>query len=145
VAALDYKKPEFYLKNLPLNDSLIAVSNDRIANALLNAGKAYSERILDPVKATETFESLITRFPGSELIPEALYSLYVVNKDKNSSKSEAYRQRLLEKYPESEFARILSDPAYYEKKMADLKMTEKLYQEAYDSFTAEKFNNTITL
>ena len=44
-AVLDYKKPEFYLKNLPLTDSLMAISNDKIATALLNAGKAYSERI----------------------------------------------------------------------------------------------------
>src|SRR5665647_1582204 len=75
-ALLNYKKPEFYLKNLPLNDSLIAVSNEKLANALLNAGKAYSERIFDLPKATETFESLIDRFPGSELVPEGLYNLY---------------------------------------------------------------------
>ena len=94
------------------------LSNDKIANALLNAGKAYSERLLNQVKASETFESLINRFPGSELVPEALYYLYKVNKEGNNSKAETYRQRLIEKYPTSEFARILSDPAYYEKKMA---------------------------
>jgi len=59
-ALLDYKKPEFYLKNLPLTDSLKAIANDKVATALLNAGKAYYEKILDPVKATETLESLIT-------------------------------------------------------------------------------------
>ncbi|TAL62914.1 MAG: tetratricopeptide repeat protein, partial [Bacteroidetes bacterium] len=144
-ALLDYKKPEFYLKNLPLTDSLKAISNDKIANAILNAGKAYAERIPDPVKATETFESLITRFPANELVPEALYNLYQVNKESNSSKSETYRQRLLQKYPESEFARILSDPAYYDKKMADLKMAEKIYEEAYNAYTGEKFNDVITL
>lgn len=144
-ALLDYKKPEFYLKNLPLTDSLIIVSNEKIANALLNAGKAYSERISDQTGATETFESLINRFPGSELLPEALYNLYKINKEGNNSKSEAYRQRLLEKYPASEFARILSDPAYYEKKMSDLKMTEKLYGEAYNAYTDENFNAAIAL
>jgi TolA-binding protein len=144
-AVLDYKKPEFYLKNLPLTDSLMTISNDKIANAILNAGKAYSERISDQVKATETFESLITRFPGSELVPEALYNLYKVNKETNSSKSEGYRQRLLQKYPDSEFARILSDPAYYEKKMADLKMAENLYREAYNIYNSENFNDAISL
>jgi tetratricopeptide (TPR) repeat protein len=144
-ALLNYKKPEFYLKNLPLNDSLINISNDKIATALLNAGKAYSERILDPAKATETFESLITRFPSSELVPEALYNLYKMNKEKNSSKAETYRQRLLQKYPGSEFARILSDPAYFEKKIADLKMAEKLYQDAYNKYISEQFNDAISL
>ena len=144
-AETDYKKPQFYLKNLPLKDSLIVVSNDRIATALLNAGKAYAERIPDPVKATETFESLIKRFPSSELVPETLYNLYNVNKSGNSVKSEAYRQLLLQKFPDNEFARILSDPSYYEKKIAELKMAEKIYNDAYTSYNSEKFNDVITI
>jgi tetratricopeptide (TPR) repeat protein len=141
----DYKKPEFYLKNLPLTDSLIKISNEKIAVALLNAGKAYSERIQDPVKASETFESLISRFPASDLIPETLYNLYNINKAENNSKSEAYRQRLLQKYPDNEFARILSDPAYYEKKMAELKMADKTYNDAYDAYNKESFNDAISI
>lgn len=144
-AMLDYKKPEFYLRNLPITDSLINISNEKIVTALLFAGKAYSDNISDPVKATDTFESLISRFPDNDLVPEALFNLYRVNKDINNSKSEAYRQRLLEKYPESEFARILSDPAYFEKKMADMKMAEKIYEEAYDAYNSENFNNTMVI
>jgi tetratricopeptide (TPR) repeat protein len=144
-AVMDYKKPEFYLKNLPLTDSLMAISNDRIATALLNAGKAYSEKIADPAKATETYESLIDRYPSSDLVPEALYNLYNVNKDINSTKAETYRQRLLEKYPDSEFAKILSDPTYYSKKIADLKKNEQLYEEAYNAFNNENFSETISL
>ncbi len=134
---LDYKKPEFYLKNLPLNSKLLAVSNDKIANALLSAGKAYSEKIGDNEKATMSFEALLTRYPSSELVPETFYNLYKVNKDQNSSKAETYRQRLLEKYPESEYAKILSDPDYYNKKIANAKMAENLYQQAYNAFTDE--------
>jgi len=144
-ALLDYKKPDFYLKNLPLTDTLMKVSNKKIVEAMLNAGKAYSEKISDPSKATETFESLINRFPDSELVPETLYNLYNVNKEKNKAKSETYRQRLLQKYPESEYARILTDPAYYERKMADLKMAENLYQEAYFAYNGETFNDAISI
>jgi len=144
-AVHNYKKPEYYLKNLPLNDSLIILSNDKIAIALLNAGKAYSERILDQSKATVTFESLINRYPANELVPEALYNLYKVNKEVNNAKSETYRQRLLQNYPGSEFAKILSDPAYYEKKMADLKMAERIYNDAYNAYNSERFNDAISI
>jgi tetratricopeptide (TPR) repeat protein len=144
-AVLDYKKPEFYLKNLPLTDSLLAVSNERIANAYLNAGKAYYEKLADPAKATEFFEKLLARFPGNELIPEALYSLYNVSKDINSSASEAYRQRLLEKYPSTEFAKILSDPDYFEKKMAEIKMAEQVYLRAYNTYLTENFTEAISV
>jgi len=144
-AQLNYKKPQFYLKNLPLTDSLKVISNDKITLALFNAGKAYAERIPDQTKATETFESLISRFPASDLVPETLYNLYNVNKAGNNPKAETYRERLLQKYPESEFARILSDPAYYEKKMAEKKMAEKIYDDAYSAYNNEKFNNAISI
>jgi tetratricopeptide (TPR) repeat protein len=143
-AILDYKKPEFYLKDLPLTDSLMNVSNEKIAMAMLNAGKAYSERIGDQAKAIEMLESLTRKFPDSEVIPEALYTLYRILKDENTTRAETYRQFLLQKYPGDEFARILSDPAYYEKKLADLKVNEKLYEEAYKLFLGEKFNEAIS-
>ncbi len=141
----DYKKPEFYLKNLPLTDSLMKVSNERIANAMLNSGKAYAEKIADPARATEAFESLINRYPASDLVPEALYNLYKVNKATNFARAEIYRQRLLQQYPNSEYARILSDPAYYEKKLAEMKMAENTYNQAYQAYDEERFNDAITL
>jgi tetratricopeptide (TPR) repeat protein len=144
-AISDYKKPEFYLKDLPLNDSLMTISDDKIATAMLNAGKAYSERLLDQERATETYESLINRYPKSDFVPEALYNLYRVNKENNGAKSEVYRQRLLQQYPESEYARILSDPAYYEKKIAEMKMAEEKYREAYTAYNEERFNDAISL
>ena len=142
-AVLDNKKTEFYLKDLPLTDSLLTISNGKVANAYLNAGKAYDEKIMDPAKATEILEKLLTRFPSEELVPEALYKLYTINKDLNNAKAETYRQRLLEKHPDTEYARILSDPGYFEKKMADTKIAERLYEEAYLLYSTDDFNAAI--
>lgn len=142
---LDYKKPEFYLRNLPLSDSAMAASDSRIANAYLNAGKAYADKILDPAGATENLEKILTRYPDNELVPEALYNLYKVNKDINPSKSELYRQRLIENHPSTEFAMMISDPEYFEKKMEILRMSEQLYQEAYNSYSREDFYAAIVL
>ncbi len=144
-AESDYKKPQYYLKNLPLKDSLIRISNEKIANALLNAGKDYAERIPDSTRATETFESLLNRFPSNELVPEALYNLYNINKEKNHAKSEIYRQRLLKDYPDNDFAKILSDPSYYEKKSAEMKMVEKTYDDAYNQYLSENFSEVINI
>lgn len=143
-AVNDYKRPEFYLKNLPLTDSLLAASNEKIANAYLNAGKAYFEKLADAPRATESLEKLISRFPSDELVPEALYNLHRINKDNNPAKGEAYRQRLLEKYPDTEFSKILSDPDYYAKKIAALKTTEAIYEKAYESYLNEDFNSVIS-
>lgn len=131
---VDYKKPEFYLKNLPLTDSLMAASDSRIANAYMNAGKAYAEKIGDLKGANENFGNILTRYPGNELVPEALYNLYKINREADYSKSETYRQRLIENHPETEFAKMLSDPGYFDKKLESLKMAEQKYQEAYADY-----------
>jgi tetratricopeptide (TPR) repeat protein len=144
-AIVDYKKPEFYLKNLPLNDSLLALSNEKIANAYFNAGRVFLEKISDKQKAAEAFETLLSRFPDSDLVPEALYELYKLYKEGNNQKAEISRQRLLEKYPDSEFSKIISDPEYYNKKMAEIRMSEKRYEDAYNLFSVENFTESIAL
>lgn len=137
----DNKRPAYYLSFLPLTDSLMALSNARIAFASLNAGKAYAEKVSEPEKATGILENLLSRFPEDELVPEALFTLYNINK--GGARGESYRQRLIEKYPETEFAKILTDPAYYEKKLALLKRAENLYTDAYASYSLENFEKAI--
>jgi tetratricopeptide (TPR) repeat protein len=144
-ASNDNKNPKFYLLNLPVNDSLVTISNEKIASAYLEAGKIYNERISDKPKAIASFESIIKRFPGDKLEPETLYYIYIVYKEENNSIAESYRQKLLEKYPSNEFARIISDPDYYRKKIEDLKKTEKLYKEAYESYSVENFSGSLAV
>lgn len=144
-AAMDNKNPAFYLKNLPLTDSLLKVSDEMISTALLNAGEAYADKIADTLKASETYETLLTRFPKSPLVPEVLYNLYNLTRPKNNTKAEAFRQRLIRNYPESEFSRILSDPDYYRKKLAERQVTEVLYESAFNAYNAEKFTEAIAI
>jgi outer membrane protein assembly factor BamD (BamD/ComL family) len=144
-AAFDNKNPAFYLQNLPMTDSLLAISNDRIANALLNAGRAYSEMLNDHARATEMLEQVRRRFPNSELAPEALYSLYIINRNINSVRSEVYRQDLITNYPESEYAKILVDPNYFARQFEEMRMSETLYERAYNLYTSENFTESISV
>ena len=142
----DNKKPEYYLRDLPLNDSLLRVSNQKIAIALLEAGKIYHENFADNKKAAVTIENLIQRFPGSSLEPDAFYTLYNIYREENNTPmAEIYRQRLIEKYPESEFAKIISDPSYFNRKLEENRQAEKLYEEAYNAWINEDFSTAIAL
>lgn len=141
----DNKTKEYYSRNLPLTDTLMAISNNKIAYAYMNAGKAYRERFEDNVTATEYFEKLVERYPQHELMPEALYHLYDINKESNSSKANNYRQQLIQEYPETEYAKILSDPNYFSKKQAESKQSELLYEKAYNYYVSEDFNAAIAL
>ncbi len=127
----DIKSKEYYLLNLPLNDSLIAVSDIMIADALYNSARVYYEKFNDREKANEAYRSFMNRFPGNYKLPEALYNLYRINEDDDLQLANAYKQQLLEKYPESEYSKILSDPGYLESKMKIENRTEEIYNEAF--------------
>ena len=142
---MDNKNPDYYLANLPANDSLLNISNNKISTALFNAARIYSDRIEDNKNALESYKSIISRFPESELIPEVMFNIYNIYKTENDSNSENYRQLLLNKYPDTEFARIISDPDYYNKKKAELSLVEKQYENVYNDYLNENFSNTLVI
>jgi len=127
----DIKSKEYYLRKLPLNDSLVAVSDTMIADALYNSARVYSEKFNDTEKANEAYRTFMTRFPGHYRLPEALYKLYRINEKSDIRLANTYKQQLIDKYPESEYARIVSDPGYLESRMKEEKRAEEIYKEAF--------------
>jgi tetratricopeptide (TPR) repeat protein len=141
----DNKKAEFYLRDLPLTDSLMAVSNDRIASSYLESGKIYSEKFHDNGKAIESFEKLINRFPGDNYEPEALYNIYKTYRAENDQNAERYRQKLVQKYPGNEFTKIITDPDYFRKLLDTKHESEDLYESAYNAYQKEDYSGAISL
>lgn len=45
----------------------------------------------------------------------------------------------MEKYPESEYTLIITDPSYYTRKLEAAREAEKLYEKAYDAWMMEEF------
>lgn len=141
----DNKKPEFYLQDLPLTDSLIAISNEKIARAYYQAGVVYERRMKDYPEAQKSYKALIKRFPKNELIVEAYFNMYLLNfkHTKNKSEAEKYRNKILNEYPYSKYAKILSDPDYFVKLKANKKKIDDLYSNAYNYYKAKKYQNVI--
>lgn len=133
------RSQEYYLRNLPLTDSLIAVSEDKTANALFNAGRVYATSFNDNQKATASWNDLLTRFGGHYLVPRTLYQLYMLYHETEPSRAEAYRQNLLEHHPGSDYALIMTDPDYFRKKREAELLTDKLYEQAYESYLAGNY------
>ncbi|MCX7954135.1 MAG: hypothetical protein N3A01_02970 [Bacteroidales bacterium] len=129
------KQREYYLKDLPLNDSLMALSNKKIEQALIDAAEASINKIKDYDLARELLEDFIKRFSSSNFLLEVYYKLYNVYKSlNNSQQAEKYKNIIITNYPESKYAHILSDPDYLvklNKERADLLAN---YSKAYDYY-----------
>lgn len=141
----DNKKVEYYLQDLLLNDSMVELSNQRIAKAYFNAGVVYERKMNDYPEAEKSYKILIKRFPENDLILEAYFNLYLLNYKhlKNKSNAEEYRNKILNEYPYSKYAQILSDPDYLVKLKQNKNSIDKLYEEAYNAYKKNNYTETI--
>lgn len=130
-SASDIKSKEFYLKNLPMTDSLMEESDKMIADALYNSARVYHEKFNDFDRANQSYNDYLARFPNHYSVPQALYNMYRINKDRNNQQANSYRQKLIDTYPDSEYSKILSDPGYLESRLKEENRAEEVYNEAY--------------
>lgn len=135
-----------YLQGLPLSDSLIAKSNNRIVDAYYLMGTIYKEDLGNNKKAESAFEELNQRFPTNKYLLNNYYVLYrMYTADKNTEKAEYYRNKLLTEFPESEFALLIKNPNYAEELNAKKSEVESFYATAYDAYTGQRYNESYDL
>ena len=136
---------EFYTNDLPLNDTAMRESNKRIAQSYLNAGKIFKDQLDRPNDALYYFNWLNTRFPEDERLLFSYYNMYqIYTALKATDEIKKYKDLILEKFPDSRSAKIISNPDYFkeldEEKATVLKFYEKTYldykQKSYQTVLA---------
>ncbi len=149
----EWRDPAFYTKDIPRDDEAIAASNERICSALYVSGMIYKEQLKDKDNATESFENLHSRFDQCRYTPEAYYQLYRIYKEKEEAEnffsmdgkgSQYYADIILERYPSSEFARLVRDPNLLQADDARKASEELDYKEIYRQFRQYAYTSVIT-
>jgi len=131
----DPKTIAFYLQDIPLTDSLMQVSNEMIKGALFSAGRIYRADFNDFKKSAETLEELNRRFKGSIYELPAFFELYQLYKaDDNTAKTNDYKEKIIQGYPESKYAKYLLNPNYFAEMEERKEAVEKKYGEALRLF-----------
>jgi tetratricopeptide (TPR) repeat protein len=134
------KERDYYMQDIPFKPEQVKASTDRIIQAYYNLGFIYVEELKDYVRSIEAFETLDQRFPGNKYTVPILYELYMLYKDvENQPKSDEFKNLILTKYPESDFAKLIINPEYY--KIAQSKQQEitLLYEDTYKSFINHQY------
>ena len=119
------------ISQLPKTDEQKKTALSKIEDAYFHLGDLYYFNLNEKDNAAESYEKLLARFPQSEHMPEVLYKLYLIHKEKNDGLAEAYAQRLQRDYPTSTFARILINPDYIKETTALAEKQKLMYKEAY--------------
>ncbi len=138
------KERAYYLKNIPDTPEKIELSNQKIEKAYYKAGSVYKDQLRDLPPAGEMFETLLRRFTETEFELQALYNLYLINKDlKRTDQTVKYENLILTKYPDSDFAKIIQDPDYYKKIAAQSDEVKLKYKETWQQYHDQQYHAVI--
>jgi tetratricopeptide (TPR) repeat protein len=129
------KTREYYLVGLPLTDSAMQVSEQKIEEAYYDIATLYKEKFNDFTLSINAYLELLKSYPQTEfrlLTYYNLYKLYFLEKD--YKKAEEYKNLVINEYPSSEYAKVLSDPDYFKQLEKIENQVKFIYQATYKYF-----------
>lgn len=118
---------EELLANIPSSEDEIAASNERLVEALYDAGIIYKDLLNENAIAAKQFERVLAREIESDYNPMSAFQLYKIYETSDLSKANVQKAYLLTYYPNSDYSNYLRDPDFFVKR----KMREKLNEEDY--------------
>jgi tetratricopeptide (TPR) repeat protein len=131
------------LQGLPLTADQLVQSNVRIYNAYVDIGNFYRDILDDKPDAIATFELILRRFPNDPNKAATYYSLYRLYSDADHTKADMYKNKILKEYPETPFARIITDPDYAKKlNDKDAEFTQA-YNAIFDLYVHKQYKEVI--
>lgn len=134
-AKTNIKSKEYYLTDLPLSDSLMLISHERIMKGLYQAGLVYEEQLQDKKAALDVMEDLIHRYPQSPYLLSTYYHCYSLNKSMgNMTKAQFYKSRIVSEFADSDYAHALTDANYYQKVEAESEKVNQMYLRVFQDY-----------
>lgn len=131
---------EYYLRDLPLNDSLMALSNTRIQDAYFKTALVYKEKLNNYIESVRYLETLNSRFPKGILELPAYYNLFKIKSlQKDETGSNLYKSKIISEYPESNYARMLLNPEYFKELAEQQERVKKYYNEVYNLYIGKQY------
>lgn len=131
----------YYLLDLPFTAEERAVCDSLIADGLYNLGFLYMDRLNDHHRSIESYAALDRRYPGNEKELPTWYALYKLNNDvSDTDQALVYKGKILDKYPNSSYAKFINDPDYFKKLQEQENASSDFYAKTYEAFEQGQYH-----
>lgn len=138
--AIDEKNPLFYLQQIPLTEEAMAASNEILSDGLFNMGMIFKDKMENFPRAEYSFGRLIHTFPDFEQLDVAYYNLYLMlGRMNRMADANTYKQELIDRFPESKYARMLADPDFAYIAVYGKHLEDSLYAATYKQYMAGNY------
>lgn len=139
-AAGDPHKREYYLAQIPFTGEQKTAAHDVIKDGLLKSGVIFKDKLDNARLAEKQLGRVAGDYPDWEHTDDALYHLYLLySRLGQTAKATEMLARLTAKFPESQWAILLSNPYYEENARYGVHIEDSLYAGAYDAFKAGQY------
>lgn len=118
---------EMLMVNIPLTDSAMNMSNDRLLNALYNAGVIYKEQLNEMDLAKRQFNAVLAKNTEGIIDLSSSFQLYKIYDGDNPEGAATNKNYILTKYPSSDYANFLKDPDFFIKRKEREALAEQEY------------------
>jgi len=143
---LSNKTREYYLVDLPLTDSAMQASHERILTNLLTSATIYKNDLHEYSLAAGQYQEIIRRYPDKPEAAEAYFQLYLLARQQNNTeRAEEYKNKLMMQFPQSNYARLLANPNFLNEMQEKEQQVNRLYEQAYRQFNAGNFQQALQL
>lgn len=133
-------------REIPTNPIKVQEVNDRIMASLFTLGKLFRDKIDNYSKSAETLEKMHSRYGPTLNELDAYFYLYLDYMDLgNVAKQEEYKNKILSKYPESNYATVINDPDYYNKLKSHVNKADKYYSNMYKLFLNSQYSQVVKM
>ena len=132
------ESPEYknLMKEIPQSPVQKKEVQEKLTGAMFTLGKLYRTVLEKYRNSNEILEKMHSRFGPTQYELESYYHLVLNYRDLNLNDiADEYASKLIRKYPESTYAKILSDPEYFVSASKEAKRIDKYYEETYKLFS----------
>lgn len=137
----DPHKREYYLKQIPFTPEQIAESNIIITDGLHHAGVIFKDKLDNLPLGEKNLRRLADNYPDYENMDDVYYHLYLLYSRLNRPQTaESYVDMLKNKFPESKWTALLSDPYFKENARFGTHIEDSIYTATYEAFKKDRYN-----
>jgi len=124
-----------FFQDVPKDDSARALCHTQIRKSMLLLGQLYRDRLEDFPSSITILESILDKYPNAPEKLEIYYQLYLSALSAGDhERAEKYKAMIISQYPNSRFAKVLSDPNFAATQLTEQGRLEQYYNETYGFF-----------
>ncbi len=134
-------KREYYLAQIPFTAEQLSASNQIIEDGLHHSGVIFKDKLDNLELSEKALRRLADNYHDYESMDDVFYHLYLLYMRKGDpTTANNYIDSLTQRFPESKWTALLTDPNFVENSKFGVQLEDSLYAATYEAFKDGRYD-----